>query len=192
MFQKKGDFLSRDGGHVREEGTEKSFTGRSSKNSLSIYMCINLPRLWQRTQSLSHMEMPRPHGTTTHPVLANSSEYISTLRWVYQSTCPMDELSGQTLRMWHQVVPLWEVEDHPTARSRTQLPHLLPDASTCGSRSQGEDSWKSISWHPSQEKCLLSDAIYDYTYVSQGRTKVSSSFYVLISSFIIAHFQSHI
>ena len=26
------------------------------------------------------------------------------------------------------------------------------------------------SW--SQEKCLLSDAIYDYTYVSQGRTKV--------------------
>ena len=149
---------------------------------LWVQVCINLPRLWQRTQFLSHMEMPRPHGTTTHPVLANSSEYISTLRWVYQSICPMDELSGQTLWMWHQVLPLWEVAYHPTARSRTQLPHLLPDASTCGSRSQSEDYWKLTHWHPSQEKCLLSDAIYDYTYVSQGRTKVSSSFYVLISS----------
>ena len=176
MFRKIGDFLSRDGGHVWEEGTEKSFTGRSSIRILYplwVQVCINLPRLSQRTQSLSHMEMPRPHGTTTHPVLANSSEYISTLRWVYQSICPMDELSGQTLWMWHQVLPLWEVADHPTARSRTQLPHLLPDASTCGSRSQGLlINWKSTHWHPSQEKCLLSDAIYDYTYVSQGRTKV--------------------
>ena len=40
--------------------------------------------------------------------------------------------------MWHQVIPLWEVKDHPTTRSWTQLSHLLPNAPASSSWTEGE------------------------------------------------------
>ena len=79
-FENSGDLLPRDGCYIWEESTEKSFTGRSSGTFLSNYIAFN--RLWQRIQSWSHMAMPRPHGMTTHPVLASSSEYTSIRRYL--------------------------------------------------------------------------------------------------------------
>ena len=55
----------------------------------------------------------------------------------FPSHDPLLECSGQTLWMWHQVLPLWEVKDHPTTRSWTQLSHLLPNASPSSSWTQG-------------------------------------------------------
>ena len=89
-----GDLLPCNGCNLWEESTEKSFTGGSSGKCSSINIAFK--RLWRPIQSWSHMAMPRPHGTTTHPVLASSSEYTSTHRYLSSyHTIPYMSVQGK-------------------------------------------------------------------------------------------------
>ena len=124
--------------------------------------------------------MPRPRAMTTHPGLGSSSEYTSIHRYPsshlsipYMSV--QGKLSGCDIKSYlfekSRITQQQEVERSYHIFYQMLQP-AVPELKVRPMKVQ------TISYG-SKEKCLLSDAIYDYTYVSQGRTKVLISLFVI-------------
>ena len=124
--------------------------------------------------------MPRPRAMTTHPGLGSSSEYTSIHRYPpshlsipYMSV--QGKLSGCDIKSYlfekSRITQQQEVERSYHIFYQMLQP-AVPELKVRPMKPQTTSYW-------SKEKCLLSDAIYDYTYVSQGRTKVLISLFVI-------------